>query len=84
MSEKLELLRQKREKIEMAGGQKRIDKQHRSGKLTARERMNVFFDEGTFAAIPGKVNVAFIPIYVYITINIYATRAIAAINPGSL
>ena len=55
MSEKLELLRQKREKIEMAGGQKRIDKQHQSGKLTARERMNVFFDEGTFVELDAFV-----------------------------
>ena len=38
MSEKLELLRQKREKIEMAGGQKRIDKQHQSGKRLHRGR----------------------------------------------
>lgn len=55
MSEKLELLRQKREKIEMAGGQKRIDKQHQSGKLTARERMNTFFDEGTFVELDAFV-----------------------------
>ncbi|WP_347451985.1 methylmalonyl-CoA decarboxylase subunit alpha [Acetoanaerobium noterae] len=55
MSEKLELLRQKREKIEMAGGQKRIDKQHQSGKLTARERMNIFFDEGTFVELDAFV-----------------------------
>ena len=55
MSEKLELLRQKREKIEMAGGQKRIDKQHQSGKLTARERMNIFFDEETFVELDAFV-----------------------------
>ncbi len=31
-----------------AGGQKRIDKQHANHKLTARERIELLFDEGTF------------------------------------
>ena len=43
--EKLNLLNKKREAIELGGGQKRIDKQHQSGKLTARERLNKLFDE---------------------------------------
>jgi acetyl-CoA carboxylase carboxyltransferase component len=30
------------------GGQKRIDKQHSKGSLTARERLDLLFDEGTF------------------------------------
>lgn len=55
MSEKLELLREKRRVIEMAGGQKRIDKQHEAGKLTARERVNLFFDEGTFVELDAFV-----------------------------
>lgn len=55
MSQKLELLREKRQKIEMAGGQKRVDKQHAAGKLTARERMNVFFDEGSFVELDAFV-----------------------------
>ena len=42
--EKLNLLNEKRSKIELGGGQKRIDKQHASGKLTARERLNLLFD----------------------------------------
>ena len=46
--EKLNLLNKKRETIELGGGQKRIDKQHQSGKLTARERLNKLFDENTF------------------------------------
>ncbi|MCR5482610.1 MAG: methylmalonyl-CoA carboxyltransferase [Clostridia bacterium] len=45
---KLEELRQFKEKIALGGGQKRIDAQHASGKLTARERLNVLFDEGSF------------------------------------
>jgi acetyl-CoA carboxylase carboxyltransferase component len=32
----------------LGGGQKRIDKQHASNKLTARERIELFFDPGTF------------------------------------
>lgn len=55
MSQKLELLREKRQKIEMAGGQKRVDKQHAAGKLTARERMNTFFDEGSFVELDAFV-----------------------------
>ncbi len=36
---------------EMGGGQKRIDKQHNAGKLTARERINLFLDVGTFVEL---------------------------------
>ena len=32
----------------IGGGQKRINKQHATHKLTARERINLFFDAGTF------------------------------------
>jgi acetyl-CoA carboxylase carboxyltransferase component len=32
----------------MGGGQKRIDKQHASHKLTARERLELLFDHGSF------------------------------------
>ena len=46
--EKLEELEAKRIKAYMGGGQARIDKQHEKGKLTARERLSVLFDEGTF------------------------------------
>jgi acetyl-CoA carboxylase carboxyltransferase component len=48
MSEKLEQLRAARKTIEEGGGQKRIDKQHESGKRTARERLLLLFDEGSF------------------------------------
>ncbi len=33
------------------GGQKQIDKQHQKGKLTARERLDLLFDEGTFVEL---------------------------------
>ena len=34
-----------------AGGAARVDKQHQSGKATARERMEMLFDEGTFVEV---------------------------------
>lgn len=33
------------------GGEKAVEKQHKAGKLTARERVEYFFDEGTFTEI---------------------------------
>ena len=48
MHEILEQLEAKREQARMGGGQKRIDAQHRKGKLTARERLELLLDEGTF------------------------------------
>jgi acetyl-CoA carboxylase carboxyltransferase component len=50
-NEKLEDLRKQKAGIALGGGQNRIDKQHESGKLTARERLELFFDEGTFVEI---------------------------------
>ena len=44
----LEQLEQKRELARLGGGQKRIDAQHAKGKLTARERIELLLDEGTF------------------------------------
>jgi len=37
-----------REQALMGGGQKRIDKQHAAGKLTARERVTLLLDQGSF------------------------------------
>jgi len=37
-----------REKARMGGGQKRIDAQHSKGKLTARERIDLLLDPGSF------------------------------------
>src|SRR5574337_691761 len=37
-----------RAKARLGGGAKRIDAQHAKGKLTARERIELLFDEGTF------------------------------------
>lgn len=49
--EKLNELEERRSKAVMGGGQARIDKQHERGKLTARERLNILFDEGTFVEV---------------------------------
>ncbi len=40
-----------KEELFLAGGQKKIDLQHTRGKLTARERMGVLFDNGQFNEI---------------------------------
>ena len=51
VSEKIELLKKKREEVEQMGGEARVAKQHAKGKLSARERINLLFDEGTFREI---------------------------------
>ncbi len=38
----------RREQARLGGGQRRIDAQHSKGKLTARERLDVLLDEGSF------------------------------------
>jgi len=38
----------KREEARLGGGQARIDRQHAKGKLTARERISILLDEGSF------------------------------------
>jgi methylmalonyl-CoA decarboxylase alpha subunit len=52
---KIEDLRQRKAKIIEAGGTKRVEKQHESGKLTARERMLLLFDENTFVELDAFV-----------------------------
>lgn len=52
---KLDDLRQKKAKILAGGGTSRIEKQHKSGKLTARERLDLLFDEGTFVEMDAFV-----------------------------
>jgi acetyl-CoA carboxylase carboxyltransferase component len=49
--EKIELLKQKAEMIEMGGGEKALEKIRVSGRLTARERLSVLFDEGSFVEL---------------------------------
>ncbi|HEX8829913.1 MAG TPA: acyl-CoA carboxylase subunit beta, partial [Longimicrobium sp.] len=51
MREKLEQLEELRRQAEMGGGAKRIQAQHERGKLTARERLDVLLDEGSFVEL---------------------------------
>ena len=48
MREIVEKLREKCAQASLGGGQKRIDAQHKRGKLTARERIEVLFDPESF------------------------------------
>ncbi|WP_227816205.1 acyl-CoA carboxylase subunit beta [Nitrogeniibacter aestuarii] len=48
MQEIIRQLEEKREKARLGGGQKRIDAQHAKGKLTARERIELLLDDGSF------------------------------------
>lgn len=50
-SELIKKLEERRELAKLGGGEKRIASQHKKGKLTARERIDLFFDEGTFEEI---------------------------------
>ena len=48
MKEVLEELEMRREKARAGGGARRIDAQHKRGKLTARERLALLLDDGSF------------------------------------
>ena len=48
LEEKLEELERRKRDSELGGGQARIDRQHSEGKLTARERIALLFDPGSF------------------------------------
>jgi acetyl-CoA carboxylase carboxyltransferase component len=49
--EKIRLFEEKKAALMKMGGEKLIQKQHSSGKLTARERLDVLFDMGTFQEV---------------------------------
>src|SRR4051794_25347647 len=44
----VEDLAERRERAKLGGGEEKIAKQHERGKLTARERLDLLIDEGTF------------------------------------
>jgi len=48
MEEKIELLEKKNKEAELGGGEARIKKQHDTGKLTARERIDILLDKDSF------------------------------------
>ena len=47
-TQKIRELVEKRAKARLGGGEKAIEKQHAKGKLTARERIALLLDEGSF------------------------------------
>ncbi len=51
MKNKLDVLAQKKETAKLGGGKERIKSQHDKGKLTARERIELLIDEGSFDEI---------------------------------
>ncbi len=55
MNEKIEHLRQLREQSQQGGGAERIARQRKAGKMTARERIEMLLDKGTFHEIDAFV-----------------------------
>ena len=53
--ERLKDLRARKAKVEVGGGQARIEAQHARGKMTARERLEMLLDEGSFQEMDGLV-----------------------------
>src|SRR5215212_4716454 len=51
VSQRIARLREMRERARLGGGERRIQQQHAKGKLTARERVDLLLDEGTFEEI---------------------------------
>ena len=48
MHDLVETLRSKRAEAAQGGGEQRVEKQHAKGALTARERVDLLLDPGTF------------------------------------
>ena len=48
MQDVIEALEARREQARLGGGKARIERQHEKGKLTARERVALLLDEGSF------------------------------------
>jgi propionyl-CoA carboxylase beta chain len=48
MLKQLEELERRRDAARMGGGEKRIEAQHKKGRLTARERLDILLDPGSF------------------------------------
>src|ERR1700737_5551032 len=51
MREKLDLLERRRAESEQGGGEARLKAQHEKGKLSARERLELLLDEGSFVEL---------------------------------
>jgi len=48
IQKKIDALREINKQAELGGGEERIQRQHQAGKLTARERISLLLDEGSF------------------------------------
>ena len=55
MSANIAEMEKRRAAARLGGGQKRIDAQHAKGKLTARERLDILLDEGSFEEVDAYV-----------------------------
>ena len=51
MNDKIDELKKLIEESKAGGGRERIDEQHKKGKLTARERLAILLDEGSFVEL---------------------------------
>src|SRR5216110_2293084 len=51
MRDKLDLLERRRAESELGGGEARLKAQHEKGKLSARERLDLLLDEGSFVEL---------------------------------
>src|SRR5919112_6474195 len=51
MRDKLELLERRRAESELGGGEARLNAQHEKGKLSARERLELLLDDGSFVEL---------------------------------
>ena len=48
VKDKIQSLRELREQSKLGGGKERIEAQHKRGRLTARERIDLLLDNGSF------------------------------------
>ena len=55
VGDRLERLRKLKEEARLGGGSRRIEAQHARGKLTARERLDILLDEGSFTELEALV-----------------------------
>ena len=51
LDELTDQLHERRARARLGGGPEKIEKQHAAGKLTARERIDLLVDEGTFVEL---------------------------------
>ena len=68
--EKIQQLIAKREKARLGGGEKAIAKQHAKGKFTARERIAMLLDEGSFEEMDILVMVL-LPVLVQLAVVLF-------------